>query len=95
MSVPVWFITGSTSGFGKNIALEALSRGHKVIATARNASKLSDLQASGADVLSLDVTAPLEELRSKAAEAHAIHGRITHLINSAGYILEGAIEETT
>jgi len=95
MSVPVWFITGSTSGFGKYIALEALSRGHKVIATARNTSKLSELQAAGADILSVDVTAPLDELKSKAAEAHAIHGSITYLINSAGYILEGAIEETT
>ncbi|KAF2497487.1 NAD(P)-binding protein [Lophium mytilinum] len=92
---PVWFITGSTSGFGKNIAFEALSRGHKVIATARNASKLADLEAAGAGVMSLDVTASLEELRSKAAEAHSRYGRITHLINAAGYILEGAIEETT
>ncbi|KAF2808842.1 NAD(P)-binding protein [Mytilinidion resinicola] len=91
----VWFITGSTSGFGKAIALEALSRGHKVIATARNAAKLADLEAAGADVMSLDVTASLEELKSKAAEAHAKYGRVTHLINAAGYILEGAIEETT
>ena len=90
---PVWLITGSSSGFGKHIALEALKRGHKVIATARNASRLGDLEAAGAVALSLDVTAPLTELRSVAKEAHSKYGRITHLIHAAGYVLEGAVEE--
>ncbi|OCL05210.1 NAD(P)-binding protein [Glonium stellatum] len=95
MSVPVWVITGSGNGFGKAIALEALNRGHKVIATARNASKLSDLQAVGAEVLNLDVTADLEDLKKIAAEVNAKYGCVTHLINAAGYILEAAIEEAS
>jgi NAD(P)-dependent dehydrogenase (short-subunit alcohol dehydrogenase family) len=92
---PVWFITASTSGFGKYIAFEALSRGHKVIATARNAARLSDLAEAGAVTLSLDVTSPLEDLKKIAAEAASKYGHITHVVNAAGYILEGAVEELT
>lgn len=91
----VWFITGSSNGFGKEIALAALNRGDKVIATARNSQKLGDLQSAGAEVMDLDVTAPLAELKKIASTAHSKYGSITHLINSAGYILEGAVEETS
>jgi NAD(P)-dependent dehydrogenase (short-subunit alcohol dehydrogenase family) len=90
---PVWLITGSSSGFGKYIALEALKRGHNVIATGRDVSRLSELKAAGAFTMSLDVTAPLPELRNIAIEAHPQYGRITHLVNAAGYVLEGAVEE--
>lgn len=92
---PVWFITACTSGFGRHIALEALQRGHKVIATARDASRLSDLKDAGAITLSLDVTWPLPKIQAVAKEAHEKHGPVTHLVNSAGYLLEGAVEEIT
>ncbi|KAF2203501.1 NAD(P)-binding protein [Delitschia confertaspora ATCC 74209] len=90
---PVWFITACTSGFGKHIALEALSRGHKVIATSRDSSRLSDLAAAGAETMSLDVTWPLERIQKVAKEAIEKYGKVTHLVNSAGYLLEGAVEE--
>jgi NADP-dependent 3-hydroxy acid dehydrogenase YdfG len=93
MSDFVWFITATSSGFGKAIALEALRRGHKVIATARNSAKLGELKAAGAAVMDLDVTSDDKTLAAKFAEANAIHGRITHVVNAAGYILVGAIEE--
>ena len=92
---PVWFITAASSGFGKYIALEALSRGHKVIASARSASRIADLAEKGADTVTLDVTAPLEQIKQVAKEANDKYGRITHLINAAGYILVGAVEETS
>ncbi|KAF2187374.1 NAD(P)-binding protein [Zopfia rhizophila CBS 207.26] len=92
---PVWFITASSSGFGKYIALEALSRGHKVIASARSTARISDLASAGADTVALDVTSPLPELQKIAKEANSKYGRITHLVNAAGYILEGAVEETS
>ncbi|KAJ3515673.1 hypothetical protein NLJ89_g1610 [Agrocybe chaxingu] len=64
----VWLITGTTSGLGRDLALEALKRGDKVIATgrARSVAKLADLKEKGADVLELDVTAPLEDLHEIA-----------------------------
>ncbi|KAH8905938.1 NAD(P)-binding protein [Coniochaeta sp. PMI_546] len=94
-STPVWFITATSSGFGKQIALEALSRGHRVIATARNSSKLTLLESKGAAVLDLDVTADQATLDAKLKEAAAIYGKLTHVVNAAGYILVGAVEEAT
>ncbi len=92
---PVWFITAASSGFGHNIALEALSRGHKVIATARDTSKLSKLADAGADILALDVTWPLPEIQKVAKQANELYGQINYLVNAAGYILVGAVEETS
>ncbi|KAH7110370.1 hypothetical protein B0J11DRAFT_562735 [Dendryphion nanum] len=92
---PVWFITGASSGFGKYMALEALSRGHKVIASARSSSKMADLAEKGADTITLDVTAPLPELQKIAKEANNKYGHVTHLVNAAGYLLIGAVEETS
>ncbi|KAK1511007.1 short chain dehydrogenase [Colletotrichum tamarilloi] len=95
MDSPVWFITGASSGFGLAIAKEALSRGHRVIATARNPAKISDLASAGADTLPLDVTADEATITKTVNKAFAIHGKVTHVINSAGYILEGTIEEAS
>lgn len=95
MSTPVWFITAASSGFGKQIALEALDNGHRVIATARSAKKLEDLKARGAVTMGLDVVQPLDELEAIVKSAHEKFGRIDVLINAAGYILEGAVEEAT
>jgi len=92
---PVWFITAASSGFGKYIALEALSRGHKVIASARSTSRLHDLQEKGAVTVALDVTAPQAEIEKIAQEANAQYGCINHLVNAAGYILVSAVEETS
>ncbi|KAK3341138.1 hypothetical protein B0T25DRAFT_593790 [Lasiosphaeria hispida] len=91
----VWLITGASSGFGKAIALEGLRRGHKVIATARNSAKLGDINKAGAAIMDLDVTSDEETLTAKLAEANAIYGKITHVANAAGYLLEGTIEEAS
>ena len=94
MSAPVWFITAASSGFGKYTALEALENGHRVIATARRSQKINDLKAKGAVIMDLDVTQPLDQLKGIVKKAHAKYGRIDYLVNAAGYILEGAIEES-
>ncbi|KAF9875722.1 retinol dehydrogenase 8 [Colletotrichum karsti] len=93
MDSPVWFITGASSGFGFEIAKEALARGHRVIATARNPSKISALASAGADLLPLDVTASEAAITDTVDSAFALHGKITHVVNSAGYALEGTVEE--
>lgn len=92
---PVWFITAASSGFGHEIALIALQRGHIVIATARDPHRIQDLATAGAHVLAFDVTAPLEDLEAIAKAIFAKHGRVDYLINAAGFILEGAVEEVT
>lgn len=93
MATPVWFITAASSGFGKYTALEALKNGHRVIATARNSKKIEDLKEKGAVTMDLDVIQPLDEIKAVVKEAHAKYGRIDYLVNAAGYILEGAVEE--
>jgi NAD(P)-dependent dehydrogenase (short-subunit alcohol dehydrogenase family) len=92
---PVWFITGASSGFGREIALFALARGHRVIATARDTSKISDLKQEGAHVLALDVSNNFGELSKIVEYSISVYQRVDYLINAAGYILEGAVEEAS
>ncbi|KAI0789104.1 hypothetical protein C8Q75DRAFT_793392 [Abortiporus biennis] len=93
----VWLITGTSSGFGRDLTLAALRRGDKVIATgrAKSMNRLADLKAAGADVLELDATAPLEDLHQIAKHAIALHGRIDVLVNNAGYMEVAMLEEAT
>lgn len=74
--------------------LQALKRGDKVIATARNVSKLADLETAGAKTLPLDVTADLASLKQTAAMAYGLYDRIDILVNNAGYLSAGSVEET-
>ncbi|KAJ5222672.1 uncharacterized protein N7469_008912 [Penicillium citrinum] len=91
----VWLITGTSSGLGQELVKAVLNRGDKVIATARNADQISSLKELGAATLQLDVTATQEQLNLKAEEAVAIYGRIDVLVNNAGYVQFGTIEETS
>ena len=93
MAPLIWFVTGCSTGFGRELVRAALSRGDKVIATARNANKLEPLKEAGADIMELDVTASLEDLKKSAEMAYKLHGRIDVLVNNAGYAMEGTLEE--
>ena len=58
---PVWFITGCSSGFGREFVRAALAHGFRVVATARDSKKLGSLiagQEDEAKVLALVVTKP-------------------------------------
>jgi NAD(P)-dependent dehydrogenase (short-subunit alcohol dehydrogenase family) len=93
----VWFITGTSSGFGRALAEEVLAKGDKVVATARKPEVLADLvekYPETARAVRLDVT-NLQDVKSSIAEAVKEFGRIDVLVNNAGYGLVGAIEETS
>jgi NAD(P)-dependent dehydrogenase (short-subunit alcohol dehydrogenase family) len=93
----VWFITGTSKGFGRIWAEAALERGDQVAATARNVDSLSELvERYGDNVLplALDVT-DKAAIDAAVAKAHETFGRLDVVINNAGYGLFGAIEEVT
>ena len=92
-----WFITGTSTGFGRILAEEVLKAGGKVIATARNLDKVLDLEETypgKAKTFALDVT-DYAQVASVVAQAAASYGPIDVLVNNAGYGLAGAIEEAT
>ncbi|KAJ7800508.1 hypothetical protein B0H14DRAFT_1688915 [Mycena olivaceomarginata] len=100
MSVPspqTWLITGCSSGFGQAFVRQLRAAGDNVIATGRNAStKLAHLQDTGAKIFDLDVTSPASELETKIKEAWDLFpGGINVVVNNAGYIESGAVEELT
>ncbi|KAJ7805701.1 putative short-chain oxidoreductase [Mycena olivaceomarginata] len=94
-SGPVILITGCSTGFGRELSFVALDRGFRVISTARRVETLAALKEKGADILQLDVTAPPSKISAFAAEAWKIHGHVDFLVNNAGYLQGGAIEENT
>ncbi|KAF8478850.1 short-chain oxidoreductase [Gautieria morchelliformis] len=89
----IWLITGTSSGLGRCLAIAALMRGDRVIATARDVNKIEDLQMSGAYVMQLDVRDDFLVIQRKAAEAIKVYGRIDVVVNNAGYGMFGALEE--
>ncbi|GLI72175.1 hypothetical protein PoHVEF18_000345 [Penicillium ochrochloron] len=76
-----------------------LTKGDKVIATARasqgisGSERFSALREAGAAVLELDVTSPQEQLDEIAKTAWGVYGNINVLVNNAGYIENGILEE--
>jgi NAD(P)-dependent dehydrogenase (short-subunit alcohol dehydrogenase family) len=93
----VWLITGSSSGFGRHLAEAALAKGDRVIATARNVSRIQDLEQKypkTAKAVRLDVTDP-ESVETAVQGGLAAFGRVDVLVNNAGYGLSGAIEEVS
>ncbi|HEX4401441.1 MAG TPA: SDR family NAD(P)-dependent oxidoreductase [Galbitalea sp.] len=97
MSEISWFITGSSRGFGRALAVAALSAGDRVAATARRPEQLAELTEQFGDrvlPLALDVTdtnAVGEALR-RAKDAF---GRLDVVVNNAGYANVAPIEATS
>ena len=92
---PVWFVTGCSTGFGREFVRAALAHGFRVVATARDPKKLDDLIAGHEDkarVLALDVT-NADQIKRAVSEAERAFGRIDVLVNNAGYGYLAAVEE--
>lgn len=93
-SRPVWFITGCSTGFGRELARLTAERGWPTVVTARDVSRVADLAEGHPDVLplALDVTdaAQVGEAVRAATERF---GRIDVLVNNAGYGYQASIEE--
>jgi NAD(P)-dependent dehydrogenase (short-subunit alcohol dehydrogenase family) len=92
----VWLVTGAGRGMGVDIAQAALEAGHAVVATGRNAERVSAALGGHDDLLAvaLDVTDPAS---ASVAVQVAVNrfGRIDTLVNNAGNFYAGFFEEIT
>jgi NAD(P)-dependent dehydrogenase (short-subunit alcohol dehydrogenase family) len=92
---PVWFITGCSTGFGRELAKLIIARGWRAVVTARDKSRIVDLAEGFEDrvlALDLDVT-DAAQITAAADAAQARFGRVDVLVNNAGYGYQATIEE--
>src|SRR5882757_3193529 len=90
-----WLITGSSRGFGKELAKAALDRDGTVVATARRPQQLRELVEQYGDrvrTFALDVT---DAAAARAAVDLAVteFGSLDIVVNNAGYANSAPIEE--
>ncbi|HTH98246.1 MAG TPA: oxidoreductase [Stellaceae bacterium] len=93
--VPVWFITGCSTGFGRELAKLVLKRGWKAVVTARDPHKIADIVDAHPDnavALALDVTSQVQ-VEAAVADAISRFGHIDVLVNNAGYGYQTSVEE--
>ena len=90
----VWFITGAGRGLGVDIATAALAAGHAVVATGRNAERVSSALGAYDDLLvvTLDVSDPAG-IQDAVRAATDRFGHIDVLVNNAGNFNAGFFEE--
>ncbi|NUS74019.1 MAG: SDR family NAD(P)-dependent oxidoreductase [Corynebacteriales bacterium] len=93
----VWFITGASRGLGKAFTQAALEAGDRVVAAARNLEPLATLAAEYPHEL---VQIPLDVSDRKAVfaavdKAAAAFGKLDVVVNNAGGLLYGMVEEAT
>jgi Short-chain alcohol dehydrogenase of unknown specificity len=91
----VWFITGTSTGFGRKLVEHLIPTGDKIIATARNLASIADLKEVSPEnvhIATLDVTKQ-EQIQSSVEEAVEKFGSIDIVVNNAGYGLNGVLEE--
>ena len=95
MAQRTWFITGVSSGFGRQLTEQLLEQGDRVIGTVRDTGKVADLlgryhETYHAELLDVTNTAAIHEVLERS---FAELGRIDVIISNAGYGLFGAAEE--
>ncbi len=92
----VWFITGCSTGFGRELAKHLLENDYRVAVTARNTEKIQDLvEINKENALALGFGCNGQSASSEAVEKAEKHfGKIDVLVNNAGFGYFGAIEES-
>jgi len=95
MAQQTWFITGVSSGFGRELTEQLLQRGDKVVGTVRDTGKIRDLVEAYPQTFFariLDVT-DVAAIRALIDSVFADIGRVDVVVSNAGYGLFGAAEE--
>lgn len=96
-STRVWFITGASRGLGRAFTEAALAAGDRVVAAARDVDPLAKLaqEHPGRLVrLAMDVS-DRAAVREGVDRAAAAFGRLDIVVNNAGGLLYGMVEEAT
>ncbi len=96
MKNKVWFITGCSTGFGRELTKEVLSGGYKAVVTSRDVNDVQDIvnaYPENAIAVKLDVT-DAGEIEIAVGKALQHFGQIDVLVNNAGIGYFGAIEES-
>lgn len=97
MNSKIWFITGTSSGFGLLLALAALAAKHRVIGTVRSKTKSAEavrqIAQAGGEVVELDMVDSQKAIIATVQAAEKIYGQIDVLVNNAGYAILGAVEQ--
>jgi NAD(P)-dependent dehydrogenase (short-subunit alcohol dehydrogenase family) len=88
-----WLVTGASRGFGRALSEVLLSRGERLVATARDPAGFQS-EHPGALAIPLDVRDP-EQAKAAVGRAVDRFGRLDVVVNNAGYGHFGAIEELT
>ncbi|MFF0430445.1 SDR family NAD(P)-dependent oxidoreductase [Streptomyces sp. NPDC004520] len=91
----VWFITGASRGLGRAFAEAALTGGDRVVIAARTTAALEELASAHpgrALALMLDVT-DRDAVFAAVAEAVGHFGRLDIVVNNAGMLSMGMVEE--
>ena len=100
MTSPITIVTGTSSGIGLEVAVQAAVAGHTVVATMRDLAKADGLRAAASargatvDIRQLDVT-DQASIDACVASVVADHGRIDAVVNNAGAGHVGTIENET
>ena len=92
----VWFITGCSTGFGRELVKVVAQKGDIAVGTVRKSDQIADLEALAPGQVKgvlLDVTKP-DTIAASIAQVLQGYGKIDVLVNNAGYGSLGSIEET-
>lgn len=85
-------VTGASSGFGKDIALELDKAGYYVFAAARRLEKLREIASDTIEPMVLDVTKE-ETVKAALSKILSTKGKIDLLVNNAGHGLYSTVED--
>lgn len=93
----VWFVTGTSKGFGFEITKAVLASGDKVIATVRSkAEELANKLGNNPDLFVVTMDTTIEsQVKEAVGQGVAHFGKIDVVVNNAGYGIVTAIEEAT
>jgi NADP-dependent 3-hydroxy acid dehydrogenase YdfG len=92
MPKPLVVVTGASHGIGRAVASKFAALGHPLLLIARHVELLDDIPAGGIHQAAVDVS-DYTALEGAIRAAEAIHGPTECLVNSAGFLKIGPLQD--